>query len=578
MPHRKKGRLSIERRERAPEADPLRLGTGWTKADLEKPWTLIESAAGDSHPCSAHLDRLAAAVRDGIIEADGAPAKYYCTDICDGIAQGTEAMNLSLASRELLAMASELHAHTGHFDCAVFISGCDKSVPAHLIAAARLKLPALLMPGGVMQTGPSDTTLDRVGTYYSRYRRRKISRKDYQFYREHACPTYGSCAFLGTACTMQILAEALGMALPGSALLPVGYMLQLRMARRTGAAALTLFDKKITADKVMTQEALENAIIVHAAIGGSTNAMLHLPAIAHELGLNFSLEMVSQINHRVPLLLNVRPSGLHPTNLIWAAGGVPAIMQELKDYLHLDALTVTGKTVGQNLIDLQKDGYFETIPRFLETSGLSRVDIIRPVTDPLNENGGLAVLWGNIAPHGAIMKRSAVVKEMMKFTGRARVFDTAEEALEAVFEKKIRPGQAIVLRYQGPRGNGMPEQFYLTEAVASDRTLNRSVALITDGRFSGGSRGPCIGHVSPEAATGGPIAAIQNNDLILIDVENSRLELIGIDGKEMDPEEVNATLKGRIENLSPPERPKWSGLLRLYTERCASAHLGAYLE
>jgi dihydroxy-acid dehydratase len=375
-----------------------------------------------------------------------------------------------------------------------------------------------------------------------------------------------------------MLAEALGMALPGSALLPAGYMLQLRMAHRTGAAALSLFDKRITADKVLTQEALENAMVVHAAIGGSTNAILHLPAIARELGLEFSLELVNRINSRVPLILNVRPSGLHPTNLIWAAGGVPAIMQELTDYLHLDALTVTGKTVGQNLADLEKDGYLDTIPRFLENSGLSRVDIIRPVTDPLNESGGLAALWGNIAPDGAIMKRSAVVKEMLKFVGRARVFDSSEEALEAIFEKKIKPGQAIVVRYQGPRGNGMPEQFYLTEAVASDRTLNRSVALITDGRFSGGSRGPCIGHVSPEAAAGGPIAAIENNDLVLIDVENSRLELIGTDGKEEEPEEVNRILKERLEKLTPPQRPTRSGLLRLYTERCASAHLGAYLE
>ncbi|UCD59171.1 MAG: dihydroxy-acid dehydratase [Candidatus Hydrogenedentota bacterium] len=218
MPHRKKDRLSIERREHAPEADPLRLGTGWTKADLDKPWTLIECAGGDSHPCSIHLPEAARAVRDGIIEAGGAPAIYYCTDICDGIAQGTEAMNYSLASREVIAMVSELHAQTGHFDCAVFISGCDKSVPAHLMAAARLKMPAIIMPGGVMQTGPSETTLDMVGTYYCGFRRRKMSKKDYQFYRDHACPTAGACAFLGTANTMQILTEAFGMALPGSAL------------------------------------------------------------------------------------------------------------------------------------------------------------------------------------------------------------------------------------------------------------------------------------------------------------------------------------------------------------------------
>lgn len=578
MPHRKKDRLSIERRAQAPEADPLRLGTGWTKADLEKPWALVECAGGDSHPCSVHLPHVAQAVRDGIIEDGGAPATYYCTDMCDGIAQGTDAMNYSLASREMMAMTSEFHAQTGHYDCVVFISGCDKSVPAHLMASARLGIPAIILPGGVMQTGPSETTLDMIGTFYSRFRRRKMTRKDYQFYREHACPTAGSCAFLGTANTMQVLAEAMGMALPGSALLPAGFMLHTRMARRTGKAALSLFDKRITADKIITQQALENAMIVHAAIGGSTNACLHLPAIAHELGLNFSLKMFDDINRRVPFILNVRPSGMHPTNLVWAAGGIPAIMRELRNYLHLDALTVTGKTVEENIADLEKDGYFDTMPRFLENFSLNKVDIIRPVTDPLNETGGLAVLWGNMAPEGAVMKRSAVLKEMLKFTGRARVFDNTRDALEAIYQKNIQPGDILVIRYQGPKSNGMPEQFYITEAIASDRILNRSVALVTDGRFSGGSKGPCIGHVSPEAAERGPIAAIESDDLILIDVENSRLELIGVEGKEQPPPKIERILKKRLEDLPEYRPPKRTGLLALYTEHCAQTHLGAYLK
>lgn len=578
MAHRKKDRLSTERRARAPEADPLRLGTGWTKADLDKPWTLIECAGGDSHPGSVHLLEIARTVRDGIIEAGGAPASYYCTDICDGIAQGTEAMNLSLASREVIALASELHAKAGHFDGAVFISGCDKSIPAHLIAAARLAMPAIIMPGGVMPTGPSKTTLDMVGTYHSEYRRRNISKRTYEFYREHACPGAGSCAFLGTANTMQIMAEALGMALPASALLAAGSMIQTRMARRTGNAIMETFDKRLTADKIITQASLTNALVVHAAIGGSTNALLHLPAIAHELGLKFSLKMVAEINDRVPFIANVRPSGTHPTNLLWAAGGVPAIMNELEDFLEMDAPTVTGETVGGNLTALKESGHFDMASRFLENYSLDRNDIIKPVTDPLCENGGLTVLWGNIAPEGAVIKRSAVVKEMLKFVGRARVFDCQEDALDAIYEKKVKPGDAVVIRYQGPRSNGMPEQFYVTESIASDKVLNRSVALITDGRFSGGSKGPCIGHVSPEAALAGPIAAIRNNDLILVDVENRKLELIGTAGKERTPAAIKKTLKERLKRIPEYKPPRRSGLLGLYTTHCAPTHLGAYMQ
>ncbi|MFQ6063443.1 MAG: dihydroxy-acid dehydratase, partial [Methanosarcinales archaeon] len=530
-------------RKIAPEIDPLRLACGWTSQDLQKPWVLVETVGGESHPGSIHLPALAQVVRDGVIESGGTAGRYDCTDICDGIAQGTEGMNYSLPSRELIAMAVELHVRAGHFDGMVLLSGTDKSVPAHLVACARLKIPSIILPGGVMDTGPSGFTLDQVGTIYSQKKRNLIREEDYNFLRSQACPSAGCCAFFGTAGTMQSLSEAIGMSLPTSSLVPAHTYALKQRARETGNKIIELIENNITADKIITENSLENALIVHAAIGGSTNALLHIPAIAKELNINWHLDKVQEINNEIPFLVNLIPSGKHPSNLFWYAGGTARVMLELKEYLHLDALTVSGKTVGENLEYLEKSGFFKYIPRYLENYKLKVEDIIKPLDNPITKKGAIVILKGNLAPKGAVVKISAVDPEMYKFTGKAKVFEHQADAIKAIYNNEIKSGDAIVIRYEGPKGSGMPEQFYVTEAIASNPVLNKSVALITDGRFSGASKGPCIGHVSPEAAVGGPIAIVEDGDLIYIDLLNNKIELLDVD--------IEARLKNFI-----PKKPK----------------------
>ena len=571
-------------RDLAPEVDPLRLGIGWSEEDLSKPQVLIESVAGDSMPCSIHLGELVEHVRDGVIEAGGASARYFCNDMCDGVAQGTEAMEYSLASREVIAFATEMHAFAGHFDGVVLLSGSDKALPAHVIAALRLDMPAIMVPGGVMEEGPAGDTLphqtmslEQVGTIHAQLQRGEISAREYAFLREEACPSKGTCAFMGTACTMQVLCEAMGLALPGSALRPAASFAMSRGSRQAGKAILGLIEKGITPRQVFTQKALENAIAVHAAIGGSTNAILHLPAFAHEAGLRFDYEAVQRINDRVPFIVNVRPSGRHTPDRLWFAGGVPRVMRELGELIHLDALTVTGRTVGENLEALEKAGWFEQMPRYLAARGLKVEDVVRPVSDPLRPEGAIAILRGNLAPETAVVKRSALDPSLRRFVGRARVFDSQEDALQAIFQDRIQPGDALVIRYEGPAGSGMPEQFYVTEAIVSNPALATKTALVTDGRFSGASRGPAIGHVSPEAAEGGPIAAVQENDLILVDIENRRLDLIGVDGEEKPAVEMERVIAERLERL--PRRPlkHTRGLRGFFTHLASSAAEGAVL-
>jgi dihydroxy-acid dehydratase len=564
-------------RRSAPEIDPLRLGCGWKEEDLGKPWVLVETTGGESMPGSVHLPELAHHIRDGVIEAGGATARYDCTDMCDGIAQGTEAMSYSLPSRELIAMVVEMHVVSGHFDGMVLCSSCDKSIPAHLMAIARVNIPSLLLPGGVMDIGPGYMTLERVGTIDSELKRGRIDRHSYEFLREHSCPSVGACAFMGTACTMQSLSEALGLALPTTALIPAYHFALKRAARRTGQAVLRLIEHGIRPKDILSEAAFENALAVHAAIAGSTNALLHLPAIAKELGISVSLETVVRINDSVPYIVNVRPSGEHPSTLLWYAGGVARVMWEIREMLSLDVMTVTGRTLGENLEELKENGFFDDIPRYLESYGLTLRDIIRSPDDPISKEGGITILKGNLAPEGAVVKRSAVVPEMRRFIGKARVFDGQRQALEAIFSGEINPGDAIIIRYEGPKGNSMPEQFYVTEAIASDPVLNRSVALITDGRFSGASRGPCIGHISPEAAEHGPIAAVEDGDVILIDIPNRRLDLIGVEGKEISPQSALELLRERLSKL-PPFKPRYSsGLLGLYTRLATSASQGGVI-
>ena len=572
-------RHSQEMRKIAPEADPLRLGCGWSKEDLGKPWIVIESSAGDSHPGSVHLDDLCDPIRDGIIEAGGTPARYTCTDVCDGISQGTDAMDLSLCIREITALATELHVRSAFADGVILVSACDKAIPGHLIAAARLGIPAIHFPGGSMPRGAADMSLDRMGDFASDLRRERISREEYEYWLEEACPGPGACQFMGTASTMQVMAEALGLALPGTALAPAMAHWQRRRALYAGRRITELAEQGLTADKILTQEAIENAMTVHAAFAGSSNALLHLPAIARQLRLKCTLDMFQAVNDRTPWIVNVRPSGQWTAQIVWMAGGVHRVMEEIKDGLHLDAVTVTGKTVGENLADLRSAGFFDRQPLHLENFGLGVRDAIASVDEPLAARGGIAILRGNIAPEGAVIKEAAVRPEARKFAGPARVFDRQEDAIEAIFSGRAKAGDAVVIRYEGPRGSGMPEQFYVTKAISSDEELSRSMVLITDGRLSGASGGPAICHVCPEAAAGGPLAALRDGDWIEVDIDGKTLNVTGEADRRFSPDEGGHILARRLAE-SPPQPPAkhdWP-LLRLYTSLAASATEGACME
>lgn len=554
-----------------PEVDPLRVGCGWAPEDLEKPWLLVESSSGDSHPGSVHLPRLVDAVREGAREAGLAVGRYHCTDMCDGIAQGTRAMSYSLASRELLAMATEMHYRSGHFDGWVAVSSCDKALPAHLLAAARINRPVIFFPGGVMHTGPGDISVDRMGELYARWRRGELSEEQYRYHSVTAAPCAGACNFLGTAVTMQILTEAMGLALPGTACCPTTAAEHEAFARATGARAAEIIAGELSASQLIDQRAIENALVVHAAVGGSTNAMLHLPALAGELGLDFPWDRVREINDSTPWICNLRPSGEHTADLFWYAGGVPRVMQALGEMLHLDAATVTGRTLGENLEEFATAGWDARRGKLAEY-GVSDSDVIASLDSPLDPRGSLAVLTGNLAPDGAVVKRSAVVPEMRIFDGTVKIFHGQHAAIEAVLGGEVVPGDVIVVRYEGPRATGMPEMFYLTAAIAADEELVSSVALVTDGRFSGATRGPCIGHVSPEAAAGGPIAVLRNGDRVRIDLEAGSIDLLMPEG------DAAAELERRLSGHKPWTGTTRKGLLGLYTRLAGPANKGARME
>lgn len=576
---------SQKMRELAPELDPLRLGTGWKQEDLEKPQVIIESTFGDSHPGSRHLNLLVEEVRKGVDEAGGFGARYFCTDICDGESQGTDGMNYSLVSREMIANMIEIHARATTFDAGVYLASCDKGMPANLIGLVRVNIPAVVVPGGTMGAGPKMLTLEQLGTYSARYRRGEIDEEQLNWAKNNACPGCGACSFLGTASTMQIMAEALGLALPGSALMPAGGQDILEYARQAGRLAVKLARMpNMRPGDIVTTESFENAILVHAAISGSTNCLLHLPAIAHELGIEITGDTFDRLHRNAHYLLDVRPAGRWPAECYYYAGGTPAIMEEIKPFLHLDVMTVTGKSLGENLELLKRNDYYERCEKRLEEFNerhgvhLTRTDIIRPYGKALGTNGSIAVLRGNLAPEGAVTKHTACPKEMFKAILRARPFDNEEECLEAILKHEIHKGEAVFIRHEGPKGSGMPEMFYTSEAISSDKELGKSIALITDGRFSGASVGPVIGHCSPEAADGGPIAFVEEGDLIEIDVEARRLNIIGIKGERKTSAQIDDVLKSRRKNWRPREPRYKSGVLRIFSERAVSPMRGAYLE
>ena len=577
--------VSQKMRELAPELDPLRIGTGWKPEDLGKIQVIIESTFGDSHPGSGHLDILVEEVRKGIDAAGGHGARYFATDICDVESQGTDGINYSLASREMIANMIEIHANATPFDAGVYLASCDKGMPANLMGLARVNIPSVVVPGGTMNAGPEMLTLEQLGMYSAKYQRGEIDEEKLNWAKCNACPSCGACSFIGTASTMQIMAEALGLALPGSALMPATSPDLLEFARQAGEQAVKLATMpNMRPTDIVTMDSFENAILVHAAVSGSTNCLLHIPAIAHEFGIEITGDTFDRLHRGARYLLDVRPAGRWPAEVFYYAGGVPAIMEEIKDHLHLDVMTVTGKTLGENLKELKENGFYERCEKWLQDFNsryqvnVTREDIIRPYDKAIGTDGSIAILKGNLAPEGAVIKHTACPKEMFKAVLRARPFDSEEACLDAVLKHQVQKGDAVFIRYEGPKGSGMPEMFYTSEAISSDKELGRSIALITDGRFSGASTGPVIGHCSPEAVDGGPIALVEEGDLIEIDVMERKLNIIGIAGEQKSMEEVAAVLEERRKNWKPRAPKYQKGVLRLFSELAVSPMKGAYLE
>ena len=590
---------SQEVRKLAPENDPLKIGMGWSVEDLDKPQILVESSFGDSHPGSAHLNQFVEEGVKAVNDNGGKAARYYVTDICDGIAQGHDGINYSLAHRDMMTNMIEVHGMASGFDGGMFIASCDKSVPAILMGIGRLKdMSAIVVTGGVMEAhtitpkyvenDPACAinellTLEQIGKFDAQEKRGEIPEEQLNYYKHNACPSCGACSFMGTASTMQIMAEALGLMLPGTALMPATAPELKQAAYDAGKQLMKLVEKGIKAKDIVTMKSFENAIMVHAAISGSTNATMHIPAIAHEFGFEVDAETFDRMHRGAHYLLNIRPSGKWPAQYFYYAGGVPRVMEEIKDMLHLDVMTVTGKTLGENLEELKKNGFYDHCDELLKEKGkllgreIKRTEIIHAFDDAKGTDGSIAILKGNLAPEGCVIKHTACPKEMFEATLLARPFNSEEECIDAVLKRKVKPGDAIFIRYEGPKGSGMPEMFYTGEAICSDPKLASSVALITDGRFSGASRGPVIGHVSPEAAAGGPIALVEEDDLIYINVKERRLEIVGVKGEKRTTEEMEEILKARKAKWQPKPPKYTKGTLKLFSEHAVSPIKGGYM-
>ena len=561
---------SQEVRTLAPENDPLKIGMGWSVSDLSKPQIFVESTFGDSHPGSAHLDQFVQQAVQAVNEHGGKAARYFATDMCDGIAQGHDGINYSLPHRDAIVNLVEAQANASVYDGGVFIASCDKSVPAMLMSPA-CAINDLL-------------TLEQIGKFDAWEKTGVIPNEQLDYYKHNACPSCGACSFMGTASTMQVMAEALGLMLPGTALMPATAPELKQAAYDAGVQMMKLVEQGITAKDIVTKKSFENAIMVHAAISGSTNATMHLPAIAHEFGIEIDADTFDRMHRGAHYLLNIRPSGDWPAQYFYYAGGVPRVMEEIKSMLHLDVLTVTGKTLGENLEELKHNGFYEHCDEILKEKTahlgihVTREDIIHSFDNAKGTNGSIAILKGNLAPEGSVIKHTACPKNMFTATLHAKPYDSEEACIAAVLHGEVKPGDAIFIRYEGPRGSGMPEMFYTGEAICADPKLASSVALITDGRFSGASRGPVIGHVSPEAAVGGPIALVEKDDLIQIDVPNRLLAIVGVKGEPKTPAEMDAILAERRAKWQPREPKYKSGLLKLYSQHAVSPMKGAYME
>ncbi len=559
------------------QGDALRLGMNWTEEDLAKPQVLVDSAYGMGHPGTFHFRPLIEEVSNGVFEAGGKPGVFTVSDICDGVAQAHSGMSYSLVSRDIMAAMIEIHALGHPHDGMVLISGNDKSVPAHLVAIARCNLPAIHLPGGTQLNGPNYVSSDQMWGLGAAVDRGELAREDLEQAQSVACPTCGACQFMGSASTGQVLAEALGLALPGSALIPTPLSRHLRYARLAGKQILRLIEQDITPRQILTRDAFDNAMILHAAVGGSTNALLHLPVIAREVGVELSIDDFDRVHRRVPVLANAKTTGRYPVEYLWYAGGVPAVMLELRDLLHLDCLTVTGKTVGENLADVERSGFFAETRGYLSNVKVAQDEVLRPMSDPFGPEGGIAVLRGNLAPQGAVVKYFSVPDEMHVHVGPARVFDFEDSATEALLARRVQPGEVVVIRYEGPRANGMPEMYFATAIIAADPSLSTTTAVVTDGRYSGAAKGPAVGHVTPEALDGGPIALIEDGDLIEIHIPERRLAIVGIDRQRLSDEQVARVLADRRARWTQPSPRRTSGILSLFARAARGSHEGASL-
>ena len=530
---------------------------GLTDEEIGKPLIGIVSSANEIVPGHMNIDKVVEAVKQGVAMAGGVPIVFPAIAVCDGIAMGHEGMKYSLVTRELIADSTEAMATAHPFDGLVMVPNCDKNVPGLLMAAARINIPTIFVSGGPMLAGVHHgckISYSNVSEAVSQYRTGKINDEQLDEFENKACPTCGSCSGMFTANSMNCLTEVLGMGLAGNGTIPAVYSARLQLAKRAGMQVMELVKKDLKPRDIMTKEAFLNALTIDMALGCSTNSMLHLPAIAHECGITLDLDVANGISEKTPNLCHLAPAGNHYIEELNEAGGIYAVMHEISKLglLHTELMTCTGKTVAENI-----EGH-----EILDTN------IIRPVTDPFSPTGGIAVLKGNLAPDGSVVKRSAVAPEMMQHTGKARVFDCEEDALNAIYSGKINPGEVVVIRYEGPKGGpGMREMLNPTSAIMGSG-LGNCVALITDGRFSGATRGAAIGHVSPEAAVGGNIALVEEGDEIAIDIPNHSINVL-----------VSDEVLAERRKAWKPRTPRiTTGYLARYAKLVTSGAAGAVLE
>lgn len=537
--------------ERAPHR-ALFKATGLTDEEIERPFIGIVNSWNEFIPGHIHLDKIAQAAKAGVRSAGGVPFEFQTIGVCDGVAMGHRGMRYSLPSRELIEDSIEIMVEAHQLDGLVMIPSCDKIAPGHIMAAGRLNLPTIVITGGPMLPGHAcDRDLDLINVFESW----QSGGESLEALEEMACPGAGSCAGLFTANTMACLIEAMGLSLPGCATTHAVDARKIRIAKRSGMKLMELIERGITARQIVTDKSIENAIRVDMAIGGSTNTVLHMPAIASEFGLSLDLDKFDRLSRETPHLVNLRPGGPYHMIDLDRAGGIPAILDRIKTRLNLDVLTVTGRTLGEELAD------------FKPVNPKANAEVIATLDSPVHSEGGIAILQGSLAPEGAVVKQTAVSKSMLKHTGPAVVYDSEEESMVGIMSGGVKPGDVVIIRYEGPKGGpGMRETLAPTSAIAG-AGLSESVALITDGRFSGGTRGPCIGHVSPEAAVGGPIALVKPGDMISIDIPARKLDL------QVSAEE----LERRKAEWTPPEPKIKTGILARYRKSVTSASLGSVL-